>query len=117
MLALALAGAIAALATADAAAQTNDSSGGFFGGLFGHSSTPAPPPSDPNIADPLRLENQKKPGVELYVAVAHLYIQTGKFAEAEDQFRLARRKSPPTTFAFNWAMRCSRTRSTSRTRR
>lgn len=93
MWALAVAGAIA-LAPLDAAAQTNGSSGGFFSGLFGHSSTPASPPSDPaqNSADPLRIDNnKKKPGVELYVAVAHLYIVTGKLAEAEDQFREAQK--------------------------
>ena len=75
-------------APVDAAAQTDGSSGGFFGGLFGHSSNPKPP-ADPAQDDPLRVDNKKKPGVEIYVAVAHLYIATGKYAEAEDQFLLA----------------------------
>ncbi len=92
--ALAFACAVVVMATSPAAAQTNGSSGGWFGGLFGHSSTPAQPPADSpqDSADPLRVDNtKKKPGVELYVAVAHLYITTGKFAEAEDQFQQAQK--------------------------
>ncbi len=95
VLALGVAWAVVALAAAEAVAQTNGSSGGFFSGLFGPSK-PAPPPSDPaqDSGDPLRVDNQKKPGVELYVAVAQLYITTGKFAEAEDQFRKAMKIGP-----------------------
>jgi hypothetical protein len=96
VLALAVAWAVGALAAVEAPAQTNGSSGGFFSGLFGQPSKPTPPPSDPaqDSGDPLRVDNQKKPGVELYVAVAQLYITTGKFAEAEDQFRQAMKIGP-----------------------
>jgi Tfp pilus assembly protein PilF len=96
MLTLATACALAAAAASDAVAQTSSSSGGFFGGLFGRSSNVAPPPTDasPNPDDPFLLKNQKKPGVELYVSVAHLYTETGKYAEAEDQYRRAKKLAP-----------------------
>jgi Tfp pilus assembly protein PilF len=96
MLALAVLCAVVATA-ANAAAQTSSSSGGFFGGLFGKSSTPAPPANDAsqNPDDPMLLKNgPKKPGVELYIAVARLYTETGKYAEAEDQYQQAKKAAP-----------------------
>jgi cytochrome c-type biogenesis protein CcmH/NrfG len=71
-------------------------SSGFFGGIFGGSSHPAPPANEAvqNPDDPILLKNQKKPGVELYVAVAHLNTETGKFPEAEDQYRQAAKIAP-----------------------
>ena len=75
-------------------AQTS-SSGGWFSGLFGNSSKPAAPAdaSDP-ADDALALKNEKEPGVELYVAVARLYVETGKYVEAENQYRQAMKKDP-----------------------
>jgi tetratricopeptide (TPR) repeat protein len=93
---LAIVCAAVGMSPGSAAAQSSSSSGGFFGGLFGRSSTPAPPPADAgqNPDDPILLKNQKKPGVELYVAVAHLYTETGKYADAEDQYRQAAKIAP-----------------------
>ncbi len=96
LLSLAAVCAVVGLTAGDAVAQSGSSSGGFFGGLFGGSSTPARPASDTvqNPDDPILLKNQKKPGVELYVAVAHLYTETGKFADAEEQYRQAAKIAP-----------------------
>jgi Tfp pilus assembly protein PilF len=85
--------AAVALTAREAAAD----SGGFFGGLFSRSSTPAPQANEAsqNSDDPMLLKNgPKKPGVELYVAVAHLYTETGKFADAEDQYKQAAKIAP-----------------------
>ncbi|MGA2621113.1 MAG: tetratricopeptide repeat protein [Thermoguttaceae bacterium] len=46
---------------------------------------PKPTPPD----DPVSLKTKAKPGVELYVAMARLYEQSGKFADAEDQYKQA----------------------------
>lgn len=93
---LALVCAVLGLTATDAHAQTNSSGGSFLGGLFGGSSKPAPPPSDAGQAedDSIALKNKKTPGVELYVAVAQLYTETGKYAEAEDQYRQAVKVEP-----------------------
>jgi tetratricopeptide (TPR) repeat protein len=92
LLSLAIVSTLVALTAGRAAADSS----GFFGGLFSRPSTPAPPANDANQNpdDPILLKNQKKPGVELYVSVARLYAETGKFAEAEDQYRQASKVAP-----------------------
>ena len=54
-------------------------------------STP-PPPSQAD--DPISLKTQAKAGAELYVAVARLYVESGKFTEAEEQYQQAMKKFP-----------------------
>jgi tetratricopeptide (TPR) repeat protein len=39
--------------------------------------------------DAVSLNNKAKPGADLFVAIAHLYEQSGKLAEAEQQYQLA----------------------------
>ncbi len=52
---------------------------------IGEAFSPKPTPPD----NPVSLKTKAKPGVELYVAMARLYEQSGKFAEAEDQYKRA----------------------------
>ncbi|MGO9115541.1 MAG: tetratricopeptide repeat protein [Thermoguttaceae bacterium] len=54
------------------------------------STTPSASPAD----DPISLKTPAKAGVELYVAVANLYIQSGKFTEAEEQYQQAMKSAP-----------------------
>ena len=56
---------------------------------FGQTINPKTPADDP-----VNLKTPGKPGVELYVAVARLYEEAGKFAEAEEQYNRAKRESP-----------------------
>ena len=44
--------------------------------------------------DPIALKTKGKAGVELYVAVARLYVVSGKFAEAEEQYQQAMKTAP-----------------------
>ena len=44
--------------------------------------------------DPISLKTPAKAGVELYVAVAHLYVVSGKFTEAEEQYQQAMKMAP-----------------------
>jgi len=53
-------------------------------------STPAPGRED----DAVSLKNTAKPGAELYVALARVYEQGGKTAEAEQQYQLALKEKP-----------------------
>jgi len=82
----------------EAAAQGNSSSSWW---PFGHSSAsgsqnsgqstdPPPTPAD----DPIALKSKHEAGAELYVAVARLYVESGKFTEAEDQYQQALKKFP-----------------------
>jgi hypothetical protein len=54
--------------------------------------TPKPPaePAD----DPISLASDGKPGVELHVAVARLYAESGKPAEAADHYQKALKQEP-----------------------
>ena len=61
---------------------------GFQG--LGRSSTPSPSQDD----DPISLKTPPKVGVELYVAVARLYVESGKFTEAEEQYQQAMKMAP-----------------------
>jgi Tfp pilus assembly protein PilF len=82
----------------EAAAQTDAASGeSSFGqsitSAFKNLGKPSPPLATPDD-DPVSLKTKPKVGVELYVAVGHLYLQTGKFAEAEEQYQQALRIAP-----------------------
>jgi tetratricopeptide (TPR) repeat protein len=44
--------------------------------------------------DAISLKNKAKPGPELFVAIARLYEQSGKAAEAEQQYQLALKEKP-----------------------
>ncbi len=98
LLPLILAYATVGLTVAEAAPQTDSSSGGSSFGQsitsgfqnLGRSTTPPPSQSD----DPIALKTPAKAGVELYIAVAHLYVESGKFTEAEDQYQQALKKAP-----------------------
>jgi len=68
----------------EVSAQTDSSSKGIPG--IGQSSNQS--------EDPISLKTPPKVGVELYVAVAHLYVESGKFSEAEDQYRQAMKLAP-----------------------
>ncbi|MGA2035165.1 MAG: tetratricopeptide repeat protein [Thermoguttaceae bacterium] len=48
------------------------------------------PPSD----DPISLQTKTRPDSELFVAVAHLYEESGRLDEAEAQYKKALRESP-----------------------
>jgi tetratricopeptide (TPR) repeat protein len=48
----------------------------------------------PSEDDAISLKGKGKPGPELYVAVARLYEQAGKMAEAEQQYQLALKERP-----------------------
>ncbi len=54
------------------------------------STTVVPGPED----DAVSLKGKGKPGPELYVAIARLYEQSGKLAEAEQQYQLALKQRP-----------------------
>jgi Tfp pilus assembly protein PilF len=72
----------------DATAQSNSSSSWW---PFSHSTPPAPAtPAD----DPISLKTPAKVGVELYISVANLYIESGKYTEAEDQYQQAMKLAP-----------------------
>ena len=97
LLPLVFAWATAMLMVVGAAAQSDSPSGGSFGQSItsgfqnlGRSTTPPPSQTD----DPIALKTPAKAGIELYVAVAHLYVESGKFAEAEEQYRQALKKAP-----------------------
>ncbi len=76
------------LAAEQAAAQNNSSSSWWS---FGQLTTPPPPsPAD----DPISLKTPSKAGVELYVAVARMFIEAGKYREAEEKYQQAMKKWP-----------------------
>ena len=80
----------------EAAAQSNSSSSWWPFGQSnssgsqnsGQSATPPSIPAD----DPVSLKSKHEAGAEVYVAVARLYVESGKFAEAEEQLKIARDK-------------------------
>jgi tetratricopeptide (TPR) repeat protein len=86
------------------AQQTNDQnsqSGQSWGGSItsgvksgfskiGHALNPAPPSKAPAPEDDaVSLKSKSKPGPELYVAIARLYEESGKPADAEQEYQLA----------------------------
>ena len=85
-------------AAREAAAQTDSASGGSsFGqsitsGFQNLGGSTTPPPSQ--AEDPISLKTPAKAGVELYVAVARLYAESGKLTEAEEQYQQAMKKFP-----------------------
>jgi tetratricopeptide (TPR) repeat protein len=74
-----------------AVAQTDSSSGWW---PFNHSTTSSQSTPVSSAQDDIALKTPAKAGVELYVAVANLYVQSGKYAEAEDQYQIALKKAP-----------------------
>lgn len=48
----------------------------------------------PASQDPVSVFTTAKPGVELYVAVARLYEESGRLAEAEQQYKKGLKESP-----------------------
>jgi tetratricopeptide (TPR) repeat protein len=64
-----------------------------IGEVFSPSSKPAAKPPGTED-DAISLKNTSKPGPGLYVAVAHLYEQQSKFADAEQQYLLALKEKP-----------------------
>ena len=58
---------------------------------LGQLGKPKPSPDTANVKedDPVSMKNKGKPGPELYVAVARLYVEAGKTAEAEQQYQAA----------------------------
>ena len=85
--------ATVALMAGEAAAQTNSSPSWW---QFGQSPAPAPAPTPPAgpTDDPVSLKTQPKVGVELYVSVANLYVHSGKYPEAEEQYKKAMKLAP-----------------------
>jgi len=61
-------------------------------GKLGEAVTPKPrvEPAD----DPVSLATEAKPGVELHVAVARLYVESGKLTEAAKHYQEALRREP-----------------------
>jgi Tfp pilus assembly protein PilF len=83
----------------NALAQSDTSSGEWslsqpFGNWFSKPSPPAHAPAPTPANDPISLQNPGKAGVELHVAVANLYVESKKYAEAEEQYRIAMKKAP-----------------------
>ena len=80
----------------DAVAQSDSSSGGSsFGQTISRPfQTSGTSSSAAAEDDPVSLKTEPKVGVELYVAVAHLYLESGKFTEAEDQYQQAYKIAP-----------------------
>jgi len=56
--------------------------------------TPAPPSTSD---DPVSLKSKGKPGIDLYVAVARMFEEAGKFAEAEEKYKRALQEAPNDT--------------------
>jgi len=106
LLSCGVAGAVATLCPVAHAQQTASSgskswtdsiSSGFKQGFskLGHALTPksaaaVPGPED----DAVSLKSKAKPGPDLYVAIARLYEESGKLAEAEQQYQLALKEKP-----------------------
>ena len=62
---------------------------------LGQTVSPSRPTTAPNpVDDPVSLNSKAKPGPELYVAIAQLYQQADKPAEAEQQYQLALKEKP-----------------------
>ena len=86
---LVLACTVIAWSAAREAAADNGSSGWW---PFGKPAAPAP--ADTQEDDPVSLKTKAKAGVELYVAVARLYVESGKYTEAEQEYEQALKKFP-----------------------
>lgn len=75
--------------------QTKWGLGRLFGSL---APKPAPDfaPQEPPLApdDPVSLSSRAQPSAKLYVAVARLHQEAGRFVEAEEQYRLALQREP-----------------------
>ena len=78
------------VATAQSGSFTDSISSGV--NKIGQAVTPKPAvkPSD----DPVSLQSKGKPGIDLYVSVARLYEESGRFEEAEAQYKRALKESP-----------------------
>jgi tetratricopeptide (TPR) repeat protein len=62
---------------------------------LGQAVTPSSPNRVPTPADDaISLQSKSKPGPELYVAIAQLYLQADKLTEAEQQYQLALKEKP-----------------------
>ena len=79
-----------AFAVRDASAQSNSS---WSWWPFGHSANNSPPPPTPTD-DAIDLNSKHEAGAEVYVAVAELYVKSGKFTQAEAQYKQALDKFP-----------------------
>jgi Tfp pilus assembly protein PilF len=83
-----------AFAAADSPGAGGSITSSIKGGLgkLGEAVTPKPrvEPAD----DPVSLATEAKPGVELHVAVARLYVESGKLTEAAKHYQEALRREP-----------------------
>jgi Tfp pilus assembly protein PilF len=86
------------LTVEEGAAQSDSSSGGWSFGqsITQHFQSPSKPPAAPSTQDddPISLKTKPKVGAELYVAVARLYVESGKLPEAEEQYQQALKLAP-----------------------
>ncbi len=76
---------------------TDSISSGFKRGIdkLGQLGKPKPPANSYSYKDdPISLSNKSKPGPELFLAVARLYEQSGKMADAAKQYQAALREKP-----------------------
>ena len=58
-------------------------------GKIGNAFNPKPTPKMQGEDDAVSLKTQSKPGANLYVAVARLYMESEKYGDAEQQFQRA----------------------------
>ena len=84
-------------AAADNASWTDSISNGVKQGWnkLGQTISPKPPTAVPPAEDDaISLKSKAKAGPDLYVAVARLYEESGKLAEAEQQYQAALKENP-----------------------
>lgn len=75
--------------------MTESITSGFKDGLDKLGRWVAPKPAEPKPEDdPVSLASKGRPGAELYTAVARWHEQSGKPAEAEQQYKLALKSDP-----------------------
>jgi len=65
-----------------------------FDKLTGAGAPKKPPSEAESFNDAISLKSNARPRVEVYVAVARLYEQSGKLAEAEQNYQLALKEKP-----------------------